>query len=310
MPGQLRGEALGRADHDVGRAPGRAACRTTPGSIAVTGVPLVDRRRPCRSTARPARGPAAPGGSLRSAACRSRRATAVRACRCASPRRRRAARRSSVAEAPPARLGHLGAGPRRAAPACAPATTVPPLLKWQSMPSASATRPTSSTVPCIARCCATAPVAAVPLRASQRDRGGEQRRAPAAVAAARAEAGHLRAPAPRSAATGRRSRGSRRSTGRCSRRRRSRRRRRGRPAATAAASKSSSAVSCHNDSERYAGSGSVTVATSRGRSRARRGRRRRSGAATRLAVRLVQRQHAGPHRQVEVLRRRRPAGRR
>ncbi len=34
--------------------------------------------------------------------------------------------------------------------------TVPPLAKWQSMPSAAATRPTSSTVSCMARCMAMA----------------------------------------------------------------------------------------------------------------------------------------------------------
>ena len=52
-------------------------------------------------------------------------------------------------------LGDLGVGPADLGGVRA-ATTVPPLAKRQSMPSAAAARPTSSTVPCMASCIALA----------------------------------------------------------------------------------------------------------------------------------------------------------
>ena len=104
-------------------------------------------------------------------------------------------------------------GPARAAARSGRATTVPPLAKSQSMPSAAATRPTSSTVSTIARCIAMAAVPAVPP-GERADGLREQRRAPAAVAAGRAEPGDLRFERRRSAASGRPWRGSRPSTAR------------------------------------------------------------------------------------------------
>ena len=152
-----------------------------------------------------------------------------------------------VAEAERAGLVDRRPGPARAAPACARA---PPCRPWPSgsrSPRRRRPGPTSSTVACIARCIATAAVPAVP--AGQRgQRGGEQRRAPAAVAAGRAVPGDLASRRPRRAATGRRRPGSTPSTARCSRRRRSPRRRRCRRAAPGRGVRSSSTVDSQNDS--------------------------------------------------------------
>ncbi len=51
--------------------------------------------------------------------------------------------------------------------------TVPPFAKWQSMSSAAATAPTSSTVACMARCIAMAP-SRPPIRASLASEAGNR----------------------------------------------------------------------------------------------------------------------------------------
>ena len=124
--------------------------------------------------------------------------------------------------------------PRRAAPTAASRVrarrSVPPCRNCRSTPTAGRRRrrspPTSATVSNIARCSAIA--ASRPCRPGQVvEAHREQRRAPAAVAAARPETDRRRARPRTPAAPARRRRGDGPSTGRCSRRRRRRRRRRG-----------------------------------------------------------------------------------
>ena len=127
MPGPCPAAVCSRARRDLGD---RGAAR---------------RSRPrAAAPPRPGRGPAGPGGSPRSAACRSppsdvgRRGVLTRLRRGQQPQ-------VVLAEA-------VAPAPRRSRPGPAASwvgdrasCTVPPLAQWQSMPSAAATRPTSST---------------------------------------------------------------------------------------------------------------------------------------------------------------------
>ena len=169
-------------------APGRAAVTTPAGLDRGDRCPLVAPSRRAARPREPARGPAAPGGSTRSAACRSRRAPRPR-CRCDVASSAPSSARSSSPK-PHRRASATSARARSSCTGVRAATTVPPLLKWQSMPSASATRPDLVDGTLHRAVLRDRPVVAVPLR-QPADRGGEQRRAPAAVAAARAEARHL-----------------------------------------------------------------------------------------------------------------------
>ena len=127
---------------------------------------------------------------------------------------------------------------------------VPPLATCASMPSAAATRATSSTLARIAACWASGGLAAAQRR-ERRELGREQRRAPAAVAARTRRSRRPPTRGRRSTATGPPRPGSTPSRGPCSRRRRSPRRPRGRPASAGRGVQSSPALSCQNERPAY-----------------------------------------------------------
>ena len=140
-----------------------------------------------------------------------------------APRRPSSSVKSLGAEAPRPVPPRSRPAPASSCTGVRASTTVPPLRQWQSMPSLGGDAPDL-----VDR------VEHRPLQGDGASRGDDARDlapatsgtapSPAAVAAARAEAGGLRLERRRRAATGRPWRGSRRSTARCSRRRRSRRR--------------------------------------------------------------------------------------
>ena len=153
VPGQLRGEALGRADHRPGAHHAVLGAHLARGDRRDPG-PLVDRHAAAFG------GPRQPAHQSRRVDGRAvggvRRARdAVGAHDLGSPPRRRGAPgrpRPGPSAAPP----RPRPGPARAGPAPRASRIVPPLATCASMPSAPATRATSSTVARIAACWASA----------------------------------------------------------------------------------------------------------------------------------------------------------
>ena len=218
----------------------RSWCARRPARSSATVRALVDRDAERARRPGPARAPAAPGGSPRSAACtspRARRSPRPTARASAAEQQAVVLRRRSPTRAPP----RSRPGPARAGPAYARARSVPPLAQWHVDALGSAA--TGADL-----------VDRVEHRALHGDaprRGRTSRRSCAHDAGNSAE--HqppLRPDAPKPATSrsttttrsvgSRLGAGSRRSTARCSRRRRWRRRRRGRPASAVARGPASS----------------------------------------------------------------------
>ena len=161
--------------------------RSRPGAISVTGVCSYSRT-PCLRTA--AARPRASRAGWMAAQCGVYVAPSTPDAATRSAASARFSSRRSASPKPNARYSATSSWARWSWLGERASMTVPPLAQWQSMSSAAATRPTSSTVSCMARYMATAAcVPGHPLQLGQRRR--EQRRAPAAVPAGRAEAGDV-----------------------------------------------------------------------------------------------------------------------
>ena len=209
MTGQCRRVALRRADDRPAPGPLPLRVRTRPGSIAVDRCLLVAWCTPRRSTA--SREPAhQPAGMDRRAVGGVRRAE-----RRPSPGARPAASLAVeqpqvvLVPVPGACVVDLLLGPCPLRCGCGPARSCRPWPGGRRCPRSAQTRATSSTVARIAACWAQRRARGPTIAANVGQRGREQRRAPAAVAAGRAEAGDVLSPAPRSAGSGRPRPGSR-----------------------------------------------------------------------------------------------------